>query len=130
MRATISASGDAEPAIVWSRYTNLKLWSTWSPQVQEVIAATPHLAAGLTGLVVGPLGLRIPFEVLTVDAEAMEWSWHVRFGVAHATLDHAVRPTPGGGSTADLVIDAPAYAVLGYRPVAALALRRLVALEP
>jgi hypothetical protein len=126
MRSTVSATGDAAPGLVWSRYENLDLWSTWSPQVQEVIAATRHLAAGLTGLVVGPLGVRLPFEVLTVDAHAMEWSWHVRFGLVHATLDHTVRPSPGGGSTTELVIEAPTYAVLAYRPVAAAALRHLV----
>ena len=125
MRATITASGGADPAVAWARYEHLDLWSTWSPQIQEVIAATPRITPGLNGLVVGPFGVRVPFEVLTVDAEAMEWSWHVRFGPVDARLDHAVRPAPGG-STTELVIDAPAFVVLGYRPLAALALRRLV----
>src|SRR6478672_1721716 len=125
MRATITARGGADPAVAWARYENLELWSTWSPQIQEVIAATPHLSPRLNGLIVGPLGVRVPFEVLAVDAEAMEWSWHVRLGPVHATLDHVVRPAPGGCTT-ELVIDGPAFAVVGYRPVAALALRRLV----
>ena len=126
MRASVVETGRATPAVAWGRYENLDLWATWSPQVQEVIAATRRLAPGLTGLVVGPLGVRLPFEVLTVDTAAMEWSWHVRFGFVHATLDHTVRPAPGGGCTSELVIDAPAYAVLAYRPVATLALRSLV----
>ncbi|GAA2739963.1 hypothetical protein GCM10009868_00200 [Terrabacter aerolatus] len=125
MRATITVTGDADPAVAWSRYENLALWTTWSPQIQEVIAATPRISPGLNGLVVGPLGVRVPFEVLTVDADAMQWSWHVRFGPVHATLDHAVRPAPGGCST-ELVIDAPAFVAVGYRPLATLALRRLV----
>ena len=125
MRATITASGGADPAVAWARYENLELWSTWSPQIQEVIAATPRLSPGLNGLVVGPLGVRVPFEVLAVDAEAMEWSWHVRFGPVHARLDHVVRHAPGGCTT-ELVVDAPAFVVVAYRPVAALALRRLV----
>jgi hypothetical protein len=112
--------------MAWSRYENLDLWPTWSPQVQEVIAAGRRLAPGLTGLVVGPLGVRLPFEVLTVDTAAMKWTWHVRFGLVHATLDHSVRAAPDGGCTTELVIDAPAYVVLAYRPVAAMALRRLV----
>lgn len=128
MRATITVTGDADPAVAWSRYDTLDLWSTWSPQVQEVIAATPHIAPGLNGLVVGPFGVRVPFEVLAVDAEAMEWSWHVRLGPVHARLDHAVRPAPGGCST-ELAIDGPAFVVLGYRPLATLALRRLVRSE-
>ncbi|GAB3873139.1 SRPBCC family protein [Terrabacter terrigena] len=126
MRATVTESGTATPTVAWSRYENLDLWATWSPQVQEVIAASRRLAPGLKGLVVGPLGVRLPFEVLTVDTEAMEWSWHVRFGLVHATLEHTVRAAPGGGSTSELVIHAPAYAVLTYRPVAAMALRSLV----
>jgi hypothetical protein len=125
MRATITASGGADPAVAWARYENLELWSTWSPQIQEVIAATHRLSPGLNGLVVGPLGVRVPFEVLAVDPEAMEWSWHVRLGPVHARLDHVVRHAPGGCTT-EVVIDAPAFAVVGYRPLAALALRRLV----
>ncbi len=125
MRATITAIGGADPAHAWTRYENVGLWSTWSPQIQEVIAARPRIEPGLTGLVVGPLGVRVPFEVLTVDPEAMQWSWHVRFGPVHATLDHVIRTAPGGCTT-ELVIDAPAFAVIGYRPVAAVALRRLV----
>ena len=94
MRATITANGGADPAVAWSRYEHLDLWSTWSPQIPEVIAATRRIRSGLAGLVVGPLGIRLPFEVLAVDAEVMEWSWHVRLGPVHATLDHVVRPRP------------------------------------
>lgn len=129
MRATITVTGGADAAVAWSRYENLDLWPTWSPQISEVIAATRRITSGLAGLVVGPLGIRVPFEVLAVDAEAMEWSWRVRLGPVAATLDHVVRPAPGGCAT-ELVIDAPAFAVIGYRPVAALALRRLVRSEP
>ena len=125
MRATITASGGADPAVAWARYENLELWSTWSPQILEVIAATHRLSPGLNGRGVGPLGVRVPFEVLAVDPEAMEWSWHVRLGPVHARLDHVVRHAPGGCTT-EVVIDAPAFAVVGYRPLAALALRRLV----
>src|SRR6478609_8369018 len=98
MRATITASGGADPAVAWARYEHLDLWSTWSPQIQEVIAATQRISPGLNGLVVGPLGVRVPFEVLTVDAEAMEWTWHVRLGPVHATLDHVVRPSPSSAT--------------------------------
>lgn len=129
MRTTITATGRADPATVWRRYEQLALWSAWSPQVQEVIAATPRIAPGLNGLVVGPLGVRVPFEVLAVDAEAMEWSWHVRFGLVHATLDHVVRPAPGGTET-EVVIDGPALVVIAYRPLAAIALARLVQPPP
>lgn len=125
MRSSITVTGDADAVLAWSRYETLSLWKTWSPQISDVIAASPTLATGLTGLVVGPLGVRVPFEVLDVDAEAMEWRWHVRYGPVRATLEHTVRPAPGGCSTG-LVIDGPAAVVLGYRPLAQLALKRLV----
>ncbi|GAA1504500.1 hypothetical protein GCM10009740_39670 [Terrabacter terrae] len=125
MRSSITVTGDADPTLAWSRYEHLVLWPTWSPQISDVIAATPSLSTGLTGLVVGPLGVRVPFEVLGVDAEAMEWRWRVQYGPAHAILEHTVRAAPGGCSTC-LVIDGPAFVVLGYRPLAQLALRRLV----
>lgn len=125
MRSSITVTGDADPEAAWSRYEHLALWPTWSPQISEVIAATPTLTAGLTGLVVGPLGVRVPFEVLDVDAEAMQWRWHVQYGPVGATLEHTVRPAPGGCATG-LVIEGPALVVLGYRPLAQLALHRLV----
>ena len=125
MRSSITVTGDADPSLAWSRYEHLVLWPTWSPQISDVIAATPSLSTGLTVLVVGPLGVRVPFEVLDVDTEAMEWRWRVQYGPAQATLEHTVRPAPGGCSTG-LVIDGPAFVVLGYRPLAQLALRRLV----
>lgn len=125
MRSSITVTGDADPAIAWSRYEHLTLWPTWSPQISEVIAATPTLTTGLTGLVVGPLGVRVPFEVLEVDVEARQWRWQVRYGPLRATLAHTVRPAPRGCTTG-LVIDGPALVVLGYRPFAQLALHRLV----
>jgi hypothetical protein len=129
VRTTITATGRADPATVWRRYEQLALWSSWSPQIREVIAARPTIAPGLNGLVVGPLGVRMPFQVLAVDAEAMEWRSHVRLGLVHATLDHVVRPAPGG-CQAEVVIDGPAPVVVGYRPLAAIALRRLVQPQP
>jgi hypothetical protein len=125
MRTTLTVTGSADPALVWRRYESFSLWSTWSPQISEVITPTPRIAAGVNGLVVGPLGVRVPFQVTSVDSEAMVWAWHVRFGPVHATLEHAVRAVPGGTAT-DLVIDGPAPVVLGYRPLAGIALGRLV----
>ncbi|MER7073215.1 SRPBCC family protein [Terrabacter sp. NPDC000476] len=130
MRTTITATGDAPAALAWRRYEDLRLWRTWSPQIQGVEAAHEHLRGGLTGMVIGPLGLRVPFEVVSVDPEAMTWRWRVRLGPVRAALAHTVSSTGGDvagpGCTTTLTIEAPAAAVLAYRPVAALALHRLV----
>ena len=125
MRLRLTATGDAAPAVAWERYRELRLWPTWSPQVRGVDAPADVLATGLRGTVVGPVGVRLPFEVLAVDEAAMTWSWRVRVGFVDAVLDHAVRPAPRG-STTELVVTAPSVFALAYSPVARLALRRLV----
>jgi hypothetical protein len=130
MRLTLTAHGEADPATVWRRYEDVRLWPTWSPQVRGVEAEHDHVAPGLTGHVVGPLGLRLPFVVLAVDPRAMTWRWRVRLGVLDAVLDHRVRPRDPGldrpGTTTDLVIEAPGAVAIAYRPLAQVALRRLV----
>ncbi|WP_323095715.1 SRPBCC family protein [Intrasporangium sp. YIM S08009] len=125
MRLRLTATGDAAPEVVWERYRDLRLWPTWSPQVRGVDAPADLLATGLRGVVVGPVGARLPFEVLDVDEAAMSWRWRVRAGFVDAVLDHAVRPAPRG-TTTDLVVTAPSVFALGYAPVARLALHRLV----
>ena len=126
MRATITASGGADPAVAWARYENLE------PLV-DVVAAdpgghrrdAPHSRPASTAWSSGRSGCGCRSRCWPSTPEAMEWSWHVRLGPVHARLDHVVRHAPGGCTT-EVVIDAPAFAVVGYRPLAALALRRLV----
>ena len=130
MRLTVTARGDADPATVWVRYRDVRLWPTWSPQVRAVETDLDHITPGLTGVVVGPLGARVPFDVIAVDPVAMTWRWHVRVGFIDAVLDHRVRPNDPAagraGTTTELVIEAPVPVALAYRPVARRALRRLV----
>ena len=85
-----------------------------------------RIAAGLKGVVVGPVGVQVPFEVLSVDEVAMTWTWRVRAVLAELTLEHSVAPQPGRGCRTDLTISGPAPLVLGYAPLARLALSRLV----
>ena len=87
--------------------------------------ASRRIAPGLRGVVVGPVGVQVPFEVLAVDEPAMTWTWRVRAASAELTLEHSVTPD-GDGCRTDLAITGPAPLVLGYAPVARFALTRLV----
>ena len=87
--------------------------------------APRRIAPGLRGVVIGPVGVQVPFEVLTVDEPAMRWTWRVRAAFAELTLEHSVTPD-GEGSRTDLTIIGPAPLVVGYAPVARFALTRLV----
>lgn len=134
-RLTLRASGGAPAAVVWERYERLALWPTWSPQIRRVEADGELLRAGLEGRVHGPAGLAVDFAVTAVDDAARTWSWHLRtagVGAARISvaldLDHAVLPR-GPGAATTLTISGPTVAapiVVGYAPVARLALGRLV----
>jgi hypothetical protein len=87
--------------------------------------APRRIAPGLRGVVIGPVGLQVPFEVLTVDEPAMQWSWRVRAALTELTLEHSVAPDATGCRT-DLTIIGPAPLVVGYAPLARFALTRLV----
>ncbi len=129
---TLRATGPARASVAWERYADTRQWSSWSPQVRGVELdgsgdgdADHRLRTGLTGRVVGPLGLRVPFVVDDVDEQAMTWSWHVTVGplrvdLLHRVIDHV------GGTVTELVIDAPALVAIGYSAPAQLALHRLV----
>ena len=123
VRVTLRAHGDADPDVVWERYADLHQWSRWSPQICRVTAAGTRLRAGLTGWVVGPLGVSVPFEVVSV--EGRRWRWVVRPLGLRLQLDHWVFPRLGGAAT-ELRMRGPAPLVLGYAPLAQLALRKLV----
>lgn len=130
---TLSASGTADAATAWERYAVPTLWPRWAPQLVRVDladgaeASRARLAEGLTGTVVGPLGVSADFHVDSVEEQARRWAWTVRRGPLTVRLRHGVRERDGGGSTTWLAIDAPLPVAAGYAPIAYLALRRLVA---
>ena len=121
----VTGPGTAAPELVWSRYADLAQWSQWSPQVHGVESSASRIACGVTGSVVGPLGLRVAFVIDEVDESRRSWAWRVHFGPVHLRLTHSVETQEVGASTA-LVIDGPAAYVVGYAPLARLALTRLV----
>ena len=123
---TLHATGTAPPAEAWERYAVPARWSGWAPQITGVELAAHRLAPGISGRVLGPLGLAVPFTVEDVDEADRRWSWRVRVGPFHVRLLHWVAEGPGGGTTTGLRLSGPAPLVLGYAPAARLALGRLV----
>ena len=123
LRITLRAHGDAPPDVVWERYADLRRWPQWSPQISSVEASSTTLAPGLTGRVRGPFGLAVPFRVLEVGIRS--WTWEVRPLGLRLRLDHRVLPRLDGAAT-ELRMRGPAPAILGYAPLAQLALRKLV----
>lgn len=124
---TIHQTGRADAPTVWKRYLHPQLWPTWAPQIASVDCADESIRAGSTGVVHAVLGLRVPFEVTQVDPVALRWSWIARLPLGvELRFTHTVDPV-AFGTTTGLAATGPAPIVLGYLPVAALALRRLTA---
>ncbi|MGY1634467.1 SRPBCC family protein [Geodermatophilus sp. SYSU D01186] len=123
---TLHATGPGAPADVWERYAVPARWPEWAPQITGVEVPVARLATGARGRVRGPLGLALPFVVDSVDEVTRRWSWTVSVGPARLRLLHWVAEGPDGGSTTGLRIDGPAPLVLGYAPLARLAIGRLV----
>jgi hypothetical protein len=129
VRRELNVRGDRDADDVWDRYVRPSRWPEWSPQISSVEYPFDLLRAGTSGVVHAVAGVRVPFTVLAVDETdraRRSWTWRARvLGVA-LEFEHVVEPGPRGSVTR-LVVTGPAPVVLGYLPVAGLALRRLVA---
>ncbi|GAA0581028.1 hypothetical protein GCM10010172_77450 [Paractinoplanes ferrugineus] len=112
---------------VWDRYVRPARWPEWSPQIRSVDYPAETLAASTSGIVHGPAGLRVEFEVLDVveQAAVRSWSWSVSAAGLRMHLRHTVEAA-GTGTKTGLTVSGFAPAVLGYLPIARLALHRLV----
>lgn len=119
-------SGAAAPDVAWERYAAPAAWPSWSPQIRSVEATGARIVPGMTGVVHGPVGILVSFEVLTVDEAQRRWSWRVHAGPVTLDLDHAVLDGAAGGCETRLDATGPALIVVAYLPVATLALRNLV----
>lgn len=124
MRTLIEAHGAASKDAMWSRYADPDRWREWAPQIRAVHAQGP-VRVGLSGDVVGFLGLRADFLVTAVDADAGHWSWRVRGGIGPVRVTLEIDHEVADGRAA-LRVRGPAPAVIAYEPVARLALARLV----
>lgn len=133
MRRRITVSGPLDAAAAWDRYEEPARWPEWAPQIRAVDADGDRIVPGLRGIVHGPLGVAIPFRIERVDVSARTWSWTVtavgvRVAMHHDLTGHV---TGSAGETrAGLTIDGPAVIALTYGPVARIALRRLLRLQP
>jgi len=127
---TLHAHGVAPVTLAWERYADPALWATWAPQIQRVETDMERLVADGSGTVHAGLlawpTLGVPFRVLEVDEAAMEWSWRAHLGPLSLRLEHGVTGHPTGSSTW-LRVHGPLPVILGYAPVARIALARLVA---
>jgi hypothetical protein len=123
---TLHATGPEAPAEVWERYAVPARWPEWAPQITGVDVPGPRLVAGVAGRVRGPVGMALPFVVDAVDEAARQWSWTVSLGPVRLHLLHWVAEGPDGGSTTGLRMTGPAPVVIGYAPLARLAIGRLV----
>lgn len=121
----IEATGPRAVEEVWARYTCPSDWPSWAPQIRTVRGISDPIAAGARGVVHGPLLIRVPFRIVSVDEPARRWTWRVGVGALSVMLDHGVDET-AAGSNAWADVHAPRVAVLAYSPLARLALRRLV----
>ena len=77
VKVTVSASGPADPDVVWDRYIHPARWPEWSPQIRSVDYPDDVAHRRWRGTVHGPCGLAVSFEILDVDAEKRCWSWRV-----------------------------------------------------
>ncbi len=127
MQQRLRVQGNATAELAWQRYYLFDRWSEWSPLIQSVETAAEHLVVGQTGTVRGPCRLGIDFSILEVDVSAHTWDWQVKVPILGKTLHlhHAVTTDQAGCAT-ELVITGAAPLVLGYLPLARLALTRLV----
>jgi hypothetical protein len=122
----VTATGAVDLAEAWERYMLPARWPEWSPQISGVEATADRLAPGVTGKVIAPLGLALPFVVDEVDEAGRRWSWQIRTGPVKLHLEHWLETAPDGGTVAGLKVDGPALLVTGYAPAAKVALEKLV----
>lgn len=128
MRRELTVEGGRDPDDAWDRYVRPSRWPEWSPQIRRVEYAGERLAGGTAGVVHAIGGLRVPFTVMGVDERDpahRSWTWRARVVGIDLAFEHVVEPAPAGTVTR-LVVTGPPPVVLGYLPVAWMALRRLV----
>jgi hypothetical protein len=123
---TLTATGPLPPAEAWERYALPRRWPEWSPQISKVEMPVDRIAAGVSGKVFAPGGVRLPFTIDDVDEAGRRWSWTIRVTVVRLHLEHWVEDGPDGGSLTGLRSSGPGPLVAAYAPLAQVALDRLV----
>lgn len=124
--ARVSVTGPAYPETVWQRYTQPRLWATWSPQIRSVEYDHPTLRPSSTGVVRTFGGIGIPFTIEEVVPAERTWTWRVDALGVTLHLAHGVRPAEGEGTRTWLTVTGPPVISEAYARAATIALRRLV----
>ena len=127
VRRRVVVSGPRPADEVWDSYVRPQRWTQWSPQIRSVDYPGATISPHTAGVVHGPVGLRTDFRIVAVDANrpVRGWSWSVSAGGVRLFLWHTVEAIDAGTRTT-LTVQGFAPVVLGYLPVARVALRRLV----
>ncbi|GAA3452687.1 SRPBCC family protein [Dactylosporangium matsuzakiense] len=127
MAGSLVVDGPCGADEVWDRYARPSRWAEWAPQIRGVTYQGEVIAPGAAGVVHGPVGVRVPFRIVAVDADGpvRRWAWEVRVLTMTLWLEHVVEAR-GTGVRTRLSVAGPAPVVAMYRPVAWAALRRLV----
>lgn len=125
MTTRVEETGATDPDVAWQRYVRPALWPSWSPAIRAVECPDAVIRPGTVGVVHGPVGMRVRFEVTGVDEAARHWEWRVRSGPVALRLRHGVDREPGGARTW-LEVEGPGVIAPLYAQVARIALRRLV----
>lgn len=109
----------APPEAVWEVLVDLDVWPLWGPSIRraELDGQSPELAQGSAGRVWTLVGVPLPFVITEFEA-GRSWAWTVA-GVP--ATRHRVDPVDDG---CRICFDVPRWAP-GYRPVCAIALRRI-----
>lgn len=123
--ASLRVAGPAAPTVAWRRYDEPARWPGWAPQIRAVDYPHRLLHAGSTGVVRGPLAIRVRFRIESVDREQRRWTWQVSAFGMRLRLTHGLE-ADATGSVATLQITGPTVVVQAYAVVARLALRRLL----
>lgn len=123
----LDARGPRPASEVWESYADPSLWSSWSPQIRKVEfdRGATRIAAGVTGRVWSYAPIPVHFRIDNVEEAARAWTWDVHLGPVKLHLEHGVEA--GAIKTLTwLKISGLSPVVLGYAPLARLALRSLV----
>lgn len=123
---TVSRSGPVPPGRAWERYARPDLWSGWAPHITRVETDADRIAPGTRGRVWSWCRVRVRFEVDEVDEARGVWTWRARMGPLVLFMRHEVAPDGRGGTRTRLTMNGPLPVIALYRPLASLALGRLV----
>ena len=67
---------DAPAPVVWELLTVFRYWPVWGPSVSGVQSDSERVGPGVSGRVLTPVGVSVPFEITSFE-EAVSWGWSV-----------------------------------------------------